>query len=181
MASASSETAKPVANFLNQLDADTKTSQTATVYEGTFQQTMTGGELVGHTPEMTGNRRIAVSENYVRQNNLIHSDEIRFELPHPKDPVIISKARPEHSQASRYRDIEVTVKQRNYELYADTTVTGEPLVKVSPFKKYLIPKAYATATGVTLGDVVTLRYNTTAEYPSFRVVWLDFSHRRMSH
>ncbi|NLR31614.1 hypothetical protein [Levilactobacillus tujiorum] len=135
---------------------------------GSAKGTLTGPE-----------RHTEVSEHFVRNNHLTHGDEVRYDMTEPNNPIILSHNRPENPQPSKYRDIEVPVKQRDYKLYADTTVMGEPLIKVSPFKKYEIPAAYAHAVDVNVGDIVTLRYNTMAGVPSFRVVWLDFGHRRM--
>lgn len=149
---------------------------------------MTGGDLIGRQVMQTGSakgtliggeRRVAVLEHFVRDNHLIHGDEVRYDMTEPNNPVILSRNRPENPEPSKYRDIEVPVKQRDYKLYADTTVMGEPLIKVSPFKKYEIPAPYAHAVDVNVGDVVTLRYNTMAGVPSFRVVWLDYGHRRL--
>lgn len=149
---------------------------------------MTGGDLIGQQVMPTGptkgtlmgpERRVTLNEHQVRDNHLIHEDEVRYDMTDPDNPIILSRNRPENPRPSKYRDIEVPVKLRDYQLYADTTVTGEPLIKVSPFKKYKIPSAYAHAVDVTVGDIVTLRYNTMASVPSFRVVWLDFGHRRL--
>lgn len=178
--------ATSVGNFLNKLDNQSQVS--SIVFEGVFKQTMTGGDLTGRQVMQTGSakgtltgpeRHVALNEHQVREGHLIHEDEVRYDMTEPNNPIILSRNRPENPQPSKYRDIDVPVKQRDYKLYADSTVTGEPLIKVSPFKRYEIPAAYAHAVDVNVGDIVTLRYNTMATVPSFRVVWLDFGHRRL--
>lgn len=159
--------------FLDMLNDKKALDEADNVEEGYFHTNMIGGVIE------TNKHKIEISEKYVHEHGLRHDDKVQVIVNSDTDFRIVDVYHPEIPRQNRYVDVVAEAKMCHEKFFINRTLDGTPLSDVTPFDSYTIPDKYATSVHMMPGDIVTLRYNSQACYPTLRVVWVTYGNNHV--